>query len=86
MPTCLHALLCSQLAIELSCSLMFLLPFPHAAYTVMHLDLASLESVRVFVSNFRRDGFGLDVLVCNAAVYLPTAKVRFRVWPRRFRV
>eukprot|EP01025_Chloroclados_australasicus_P062438 TRINITY_DN8203_c0_g3_i1.p1 TRINITY_DN8203_c0_g3~~TRINITY_DN8203_c0_g3_i1.p1 ORF type:complete len:397 (-),score=48.14 TRINITY_DN8203_c0_g3_i1:230-1420(-) len=43
-------------------------------YTIMHLDLASLESVRQFVDNFRRAGFPLDVIVANAAVYLPTAK------------
>lgn len=43
-------------------------------YTVMHLDLASLDSVRQFVDTFRLSGRPLDVLVCNAAVYLPTAK------------
>ncbi|XP_047341914.1 protochlorophyllide reductase-like isoform X1 [Impatiens glandulifera] len=43
-------------------------------YTVMHLDLASLDSVRQFVENFKRSGQPLDVLVCNAAVYFPTAK------------
>lgn len=43
-------------------------------YTVMHLDLASLDSVRQFVETFRRSNRPLDVLVCNAAVYLPTAK------------
>lgn len=43
-------------------------------YTIVHLDLASLDSVRQFVDNFRRSGRPLDVLVCNAAVYLPTAK------------
>lgn len=43
-------------------------------YSIMHLDLASLDSVRQFVDNFRRSGRPLDVLVCNAAVYLPTAK------------
>ncbi|KAJ9671699.1 hypothetical protein PVL29_025421 [Vitis rotundifolia] len=43
-------------------------------YTVMHLDLASLDSVRQFVDNFKRTGRPLDVLVCNAAVYFPTAK------------
>ncbi|XP_074302411.1 protochlorophyllide reductase-like [Silene latifolia] len=47
---------------------------PKDNYTIMHLDLASLESVRQFVDNFRRSGQSLDVLVCNAAVYLPTAK------------
>ncbi|XP_038902742.1 protochlorophyllide reductase [Benincasa hispida] len=44
------------------------------SFTVMHLDLASLDSVRQFVDSFRRSGMPLDVLVCNAAVYLPTAK------------
>ncbi|KAL6008558.1 hypothetical protein ACLOJK_034071 [Asimina triloba] len=43
-------------------------------YTVMHLDLASLDSVRQFVQNLRQLEKPLDVLVCNAAVYLPTAK------------
>lgn len=43
-------------------------------YTVMHLDLASLDSVRQFVEAFRRSEMPLDVLVCNAAIYLPTAK------------
>ena len=43
-------------------------------YTVMHLDLASLESVRQFADAFRQSGRPLDVLVCNAAVYFPTAK------------
>eukprot|EP00884_Botryococcus_braunii_P012818 jgi/Botrbrau1/21537/Bobra.174_2s0040.1 len=40
----------------------------------MHLDLAALESVRQFVEAFRASGRRLDALVCNAAVYLPTAK------------
>ena len=43
-------------------------------YTIMHLDLASLDSVRQFVDSYKRSGRPLDVLVCNAAVYLPTAK------------
>lgn len=43
-------------------------------YTIMHLDLASLDSVRQFVDNFRQSGRPLDVLVCNAAVYQPTAR------------
>ena len=41
---------------------------------VMHLDLAALDSVRAFVDAFRANGRRLDALVCNAAVYLPTAK------------
>ena len=44
------------------------------SYTIMHLDLASLDSVRQFVDNFRRAGMPLDVLVCNAAIYRPTAR------------
>lgn len=43
-------------------------------YTVMHMDLACLDSVRQFVDNFRRSERPLDVLVCNAAVYRPTAR------------
>ncbi|EFJ23543.1 hypothetical protein SELMODRAFT_150541 [Selaginella moellendorffii] len=47
---------------------------PKGNYTVMHLDLASLDSVKQFVESFRRSGRPLDCLVCNAAVYFPTAK------------
>lgn len=43
-------------------------------YTIMHLDLSSLDSVRQFVVTFKRSGRPLDVLVCNIAVYQPTAK------------
>jgi protochlorophyllide reductase len=50
------------------------LEIPKDSYTVMHLDLASLESVRQFVNNFRQSGRSLDALVCNAAVYLPLLK------------
>jgi NAD(P)-dependent dehydrogenase (short-subunit alcohol dehydrogenase family) len=47
---------------------------PRDAYSVMHLDLASLDSVRAFVDAFRASGRRLDALVANAAVYTPTAK------------
>eukprot|EP00249_Psilotum_nudum_P005065 c18545_g1_i1 orf=566-1783(+) len=47
---------------------------PKNTYTVMHLDLSSFNSIRQFVDNFKRSGRPLDVLVCNAAVYFPTAK------------
>ena len=43
-------------------------------YTIIHLDLASLESVHKFVQDFRATGRSLDALVCNAAVYLPLLK------------
>lgn len=46
---------------------------PKGSYSVMHLDLASLESVRQFVNNFHASGRRLDALVCNAAIYRPTA-------------
>lgn len=44
------------------------------SYTVTHLDLASLQSIRQLVNNFRRPEMPLDVLVSNAAIYLSTAK------------
>ncbi len=47
---------------------------PHGCYTIMYLDLASLDSVRQFVKFFRETGKSLDALVCNAAVYLPLLK------------
>lgn len=43
-------------------------------YSIMQLDLGSLESVRNFVNAFRATGQTLDALVCNAAVYLPRLK------------
>jgi protochlorophyllide reductase len=42
-------------------------------FTYIQCDLASLESVREFITNFRATGRTLDCLVCNAAIYLPTA-------------
>jgi protochlorophyllide reductase len=47
-------------------------------YTIMHIDLGSLESVRKFVADFRSTGKSLDALVCNAAVYLPLLKEPMR--------
>lgn len=44
------------------------------SYSIMHIDLGSLESVRKFVADFRASGRSLDALVCNAAVYLPLLK------------
>lgn len=44
-----------------------------SARTIMHLDLSSLDSVRQFVDAFNNSGIPLDVLVANAALYLPTA-------------
>lgn len=51
---------------------------PQDSYTIMHIDLASLESVRQFVNNFRASGKSLDALVCNAAIYMPLLKEPLR--------
>jgi protochlorophyllide reductase len=48
------------------------------SYTLMHIDLASLESVRQFVNSFRASGRSLDALVCNAAIYMPLLKEPLR--------
>ncbi|MBF2057330.1 MAG: protochlorophyllide reductase [Cyanobacterium sp. T60_A2020_053] len=50
------------------------LNFPEDSYQIIHLDLASLNSVRKFVEDFRTTGRKLDALVCNAAVYYPLLK------------
>ncbi|MEN9519547.1 MAG: light-dependent protochlorophyllide reductase, partial [Cyanobacteriota bacterium] len=47
---------------------------PQNKYSILHLDLASLDSVHQFVQDFRATGKFLDALVCNAAVYLPLEK------------
>lgn len=44
------------------------------SYTLMHIDLASLDSVRRFVQAFRNSGRPLTALVCNAAIYMPLLK------------
>lgn len=48
------------------------------SYTLMHIDLGSLESVRQFVNTFRDSGKSLDALVCNAAIYMPLIKEPLR--------
>jgi len=47
---------------------------PEGSYTVMKLELASLQSVRDFVKNLKafKSARPLTHLVCNAAVYRPT--------------
>ncbi|MBD1804746.1 protochlorophyllide reductase [Microcoleus sp. FACHB-SPT15] len=51
---------------------------PQDSYTIMHIDVASLESVRQFVNKFRASGKSLDALVCNAAIYMPLLKEPLR--------
>jgi protochlorophyllide reductase len=50
------------------------LNFPDGSYTVMKLELASLQSVRDFVANLKafKSVRPLNNLICNAAVYRPT--------------
>jgi protochlorophyllide reductase len=54
------------------------LEMPQENYSIMHIDLASLESVRQFVQDFRATGKPLDALVCNAAIYMPLLKEPLR--------
>jgi protochlorophyllide reductase len=51
---------------------------PQDSYTIMHIDLGSLDRVRQFVQNFRASGKSLDALVCNAAIYMPLIKEPLR--------
>lgn len=51
---------------------------PQDSYTLIHIDLGSLQSVRKFVENFRARGLTLDALVCNAAIYMPLIKEPLR--------
>lgn len=44
------------------------------SYTIIELDLSSLDSVRKFVNDFRATGRSLDALVVNAAIYKPSLK------------
>jgi protochlorophyllide reductase len=55
-----------------------MLNIPQASYTLLHIDLGDLDSVRQFVQDFRAIGRPLDALVCNAAVYLPRLKEPMR--------
>ncbi|MFB2933792.1 protochlorophyllide reductase [Aerosakkonemataceae cyanobacterium BLCC-F154] len=48
------------------------------SYSLMQIDLGSLDSVRQFVKNFRVSGRSLDALVCNAAIYMPLIKEPLR--------
>lgn len=54
------------------------LGIPQGSYTLIKIDLGSLESVREFVRIFRARGLSLDALVCNAAIYMPLLKEPLR--------
>lgn len=51
---------------------------PKDSYTILHIDLGSLDSVRRFINQFRATGRTLDALVCNAAIYMPLIKAPLR--------
>ncbi len=50
------------------------LGIPKDSYKILPIDLASLESVRGFIKDFRSTGRELAALVCNAAIYMPLLK------------
>ncbi len=54
------------------------LNIPKENYTILHIDLGSLQSVRNFVNDFRALRRPLDALVCNAAIYMPLLKEPLR--------
>ncbi len=47
------------------------LELPKDSYTIMPVELSSLASVNKFSEDVLKLGRKIDVLVCNAAVYLP---------------
>jgi protochlorophyllide reductase len=51
---------------------------PQGSFSLMHIDLGSLESVRRFSREFRASGRRLRALVCNAAIYMPLIKEPLR--------
>ncbi|MBP0002874.1 MAG: protochlorophyllide reductase [Cyanobacteria bacterium SBC] len=51
---------------------------PKDSYTVLQVDLGSLQSVRMFVTNFRALQRPIRALVCNAAIYMPLLKEPLR--------
>jgi protochlorophyllide reductase len=51
---------------------------PADSYTILHIDLGGLDSVKKFVQDFRAMGRPLDALVCNAAIYMPLLKEPLR--------
>ncbi|MCT7951213.1 protochlorophyllide reductase [Ancylothrix sp. C2] len=54
------------------------LNIPKENYTLLHIDLGSLDSVRQFISSFRSLNRSLDALLCNAAIYMPLIKEPLR--------
>lgn len=51
--------------------------FPKDSFSVYHCDLASQKSVRAFAEALQVDGVNVDVLICNAALYLPSGRARW---------
>jgi protochlorophyllide reductase len=47
---------------------------PQNSYSIMHVDLGDLDSVRRFVREFSASSRTLNTLLCNAAIYMPLIK------------
>uniref|UniRef100_B8HTD7 Protochlorophyllide reductase n=1 Tax=Cyanothece sp. (strain PCC 7425 / ATCC 29141) TaxID=395961 RepID=B8HTD7_CYAP4 len=51
---------------------------PQGSYSLMHIDLGDLDSVRRFAREVSASGRPLKALVCNAAIYMPLLKEPLR--------
>lgn len=54
------------------------LELPEGSYSLVHIDLSSLDSVRYFVKDVKKSVKHIDALVCNAAIYMPLLKEPLR--------
>lgn len=54
------------------------LELPEGSYSLVHIDLGSLDSVRYFVKDVKKSVKHIDALVCNAAIYMPLLKEPLR--------
>ena len=66
-----HYVICAVRNVQKMEDLAKELGWPKNAFKVLPLELSSLEDTKEFVKRFRKLGKTLDVLCCNAAVYLP---------------
>jgi protochlorophyllide reductase len=54
------------------------LNFPEHSFEIMHLYWGSLECVRRFAKELKTTNRALDLLICNAATYMPLSKQPYR--------
>eukprot|EP00873_Tetraselmis_striata_P020901 jgi/Tetstr1/441165/TSEL_029423.t1 len=66
-----HHVVCGVRDVEKMQTIVDGLGYPREAISIYQLELKSLDSVKAFVKKFRGSGRTLDVLCCNAAIYLP---------------